>query len=56
MRAGITGAFGVTGKNENGGRGVEFCAKRRLCVGNTYFKYKSLHSTQGLQGSKMEWR
>ena len=22
---------------------MEFCAERRLCVGNTYFKHKSLH-------------
>ena len=22
---------------------VEFCAERGLCVGNTYFKHKSLH-------------
>ena len=42
MRAGITGAFGVPGENDNDRRVVEFC-KRGLCVGNTYFKYSSLH-------------
>ena len=31
-RAGITGAFGVPGENENGRRMVEFCAERGLCV------------------------
>ena len=34
-RAGITNAFGVPGKNDNGRRVVEFCAERRLC-GNTF--------------------
>ena len=43
MRAGITGAFGVPGENDNGRRVVEFCAKRGLCVSNTYFKHRSLH-------------
>ena len=41
--AGITGAFGVPGENDNGRRVVEFCAERGLCVGNTYFKHRSLH-------------
>ena len=35
MRAGITGAFGVPGENDNGQRVVEFCAERRLYAGNT---------------------
>ena len=39
-RAGITGAFGVPGENDNGRRVVEFCEERGLCVGNTYFKHK----------------
>ena len=43
MIAGITGAFGVPGENENGRRVVEFCAERGMCVGNTYFEHKSLH-------------
>ena len=43
MRADITGAFGVPEENDNGRRGVEFCAERGLCVGNTYFKQRSLH-------------
>ena len=30
--AGITGAFGVPGENDNDGRIVEFCAERGLCV------------------------
>ena len=42
-RAGITGAFGVPGENDNGRRVVEFCAERELRVGNTYFKHKSLY-------------
>ena len=33
-RAGITGAFGVPGENNNGRRVVEFCAERGLCLGN----------------------
>ena len=42
-RAGITGAFGVPGENDNGRGVVEFCTERILCVGNTYFKHGSLH-------------
>ena len=30
-RAGITGAFGVPGENDNGRRVVEFCEERGLC-------------------------
>ena len=30
-RAGITGAFGVPGANDNGRRVVEFCPERGLC-------------------------
>ena len=41
--AGITGAFGFPGENDNSGRVVEFCAERGLCVGNAYFKHRSLH-------------
>ena len=40
-RAGITGGFRVTGENVR--RVVEFCVERGLCVGNTYFKHRSLH-------------
>ena len=44
-RANITtGAFGVPGENVNGRRVVEFSAERGLCVGNTYFKDRSLHT------------
>ena len=42
-RTGITGAFGVPGKNDNGTRVGFFCAKRKLCVGNTYFKHRHFH-------------
>ena len=42
-KAGITGAFGVPRETDNGRRVVEICAERVLCVGNTYFKPKSLH-------------
>ena len=43
VRASITGAFGVAEENKKGGRVLEFCIVRRLCVGNTYFEHKSLH-------------
>ena len=43
VRTGITGAFRVSGENENARRVVEFCAERGMCVGNTYFEHKSLH-------------
>ena len=43
VRGGITGAFGVSEKNDNGRRVVEFCAERGLCVANTYLEHKSLH-------------
>ena len=55
-RAGITGAFGVPGENDNGRRVVEFCAERELCVGNTYFKHKSLYKFIRWKGVKTEWR
>ena len=42
-RAGITGAFGVPGENDNGRRVVEFCEERGLCVGNTYFEHRNVH-------------
>ena len=51
-RAGITGAFGVSGQNDNGRRVVVFCAERGLCVGNTYFKYRSLHKYTVAKGSR----
>ena len=49
MRAGITGAFGVTGENENGRRVVEFCVERgcmwvthtsntRVCISHKYIR------------------
>ena len=53
-RAGITGAFGVPGENENGRRVVEFCAEMGLCVGDTVFRTRVYISTQGWQGVKME--
>ena len=40
IRAGITGAFGVLEENDK--RVKEFCAERGLCVGNIYFKHRSL--------------
>ena len=58
MRAGITGAFGIPGENENGRGVVEFCDERRVCVGN--FKHKNLHkytrmawSQDGVEGKSM---
>ena len=39
-RAGVSGAFGVPGKNDNGSRVVEFCSEKGLCMGNAYFKHK----------------
>ena len=35
-RAGITGAFGVPGENDNGRRVVEYFAEWGLFVGNTF--------------------
>ena len=45
-RAGITGAFGIPGENDDGRRVVEFCEEKVLCVGNTYFKHRSLYKNQ----------
>ena len=42
-RVGQTSAFGVPEENDNGKRVVEFCEERGFCVGNTYFKHRSLH-------------
>ena len=55
-RAGITGVFGVPGENDNRIRVVEFCTERGLCVGNTYFKHRSLHKYTRVEGVKTEWR
>ena len=53
-RAGLTGAYGVPGENDNDRRMVEFCAERGLCVDNTYFKHSSLHKyTRG--GNRSRW-
>ena len=43
MRASITVGFLVPGENDIGRRVVEFCGERGVCVGNTYFKHRSLH-------------
>ena len=32
VRAGMTGAFGVPGENDNGRRLVEFCAERGVVI------------------------
>ena len=42
MRAGIIGAFGVSGENDNGRRVMKFYADRGLFVGDAYFKHRSL--------------
>ena len=42
MRASIAGTFGVPGENDNGRKVMEFYAERGLCIGNTYFKHRSL--------------
>ena len=41
--AGITGAFGAPGQNDKDRTAMEFYDEKRLCVGNTYFKPRSLH-------------
>ena len=43
IRAGICGAFGFPGENDNGRRVVEYLRKKGDCVGNTYFKHRSVH-------------
>ena len=56
MRAGITGAFGAPGENDNGRKVLELCAKKGLCVGNTYFEHRSFHKyTRGQDGVEL-WR
>ena len=35
VRAGIAGAFGAAGEDDNGRRVVEFCAERGMCVDYT---------------------
>ena len=56
IRVDLKGAFGVLGENDNERRVVKFCAKRGLCVDNTYFEHESLHKYTGWLGTKMEWR
>ena len=38
----LNDTFGIPGENGNGIRVEKFC-KERLCVGNTYYKHRSLH-------------
>ena len=56
-RTGITDAFGVPGKNDNGRRVVEVCAERDS-VWVTHFKHKSLHNyarvARGQDGVKIK--
>ena len=40
----IPGAFGVPGKNLNGGRVTGICDKRRLLRGNACFKHKCIYN------------
>ena len=50
-RAGITGAFGVPGKNDNGRRVVEWSsAQKEDCVWVTHHKHRSLH--KGRKGAR----
>ena len=51
-RAGITSAFRVPGENDNGRRVVEFCEEMGLCVGNTYFKNRSVHKYTIVAGGR----
>ena len=55
-RAGITGAFGVPGENDNGRRVVEFCAEKGLCVCNINLSTVVYINRQGWQGVEMGWR
>ena len=55
-RAGITGASGVPEENDNGRIVVELYAERGVCIGNIYFKHRSLHKYTNWQGVKTEWR
>ena len=40
---GITFTFRVPIENDIGRKVADFCAERWVCVGNIYFKHKSLH-------------
>ena len=42
-KGGVIGAFRVPGENDNGRRVMELYEERELCVGNTYFKHRSVH-------------
>ena len=43
LKASITGGFEVAKENDDGRRVTDFCAERRLCVGNICFEHKSSH-------------
>ena len=55
-RAGITGAFGAPGENDNGKRVVEFCAERGLVWVTHILSTEVCISAQEWQGAKAEWR
>ena len=40
----ITAGLEFPGENENESRVVDFCGKRGLCIGNTYFTHKNVHT------------
>ena len=43
VRAGITGAFRVRGKNNNGWKVVGFCGEKGFYANGVYFKHKNLY-------------
>ena len=50
VKAGITGAFGVSKENDNQRRVVKYYAERVVYVGNTYFEHKEFAKVH--KGSK----
>ena len=56
VRDGITGAFEVPGENDNGRRGMEFCAEKWFAWVKHTLSTRVCINSQGWQGTKVEWR
>ena len=52
LRAGINDAFGVSGEYHDGRNAADFSAGRVSCVGNTYFRNKSLYKYTRVAGGQ----
>ena len=51
----VIGPFGPEAQNENGSRLLQFCAVNELCITNTLFKHKDVHTTTWQHPRTKKW-